>query len=169
MTTTAEKPWKLMEMNRHFPWAAERVRSSHATLEEAAVLLDGERSVVRLTVLGPDGKLLQPCDVDARKSTHKDGFMAFLVIDDPDGYGKQHFWGFWKGLVGRRGDEYGVRGQYFRAKLSEIAGGTFISGEPKRVEIYDVRKMGLTEADAMRRCEARVREVTGLKEGAVAC
>ena len=166
----SDKPWKLVEMNRHFPWLAERTHASYDTVEEAAVALNGERAIRPATVVGPDGKPLLPCDVDALVVRRSGAFMVYLLVDQPDEKGKQHFWGFWKGLVGRGMGEDGVRGQYFRANIESYKHDTTLSGDPRRVEVFDLREMGVSEQVAMERCRARVRAVTGMNpEGAVSC
>ena len=94
---------------------------------------------------------------------------VYLVMEGPDFRGRHLFWGFWWGLVGRKGDQHGVRGQIFRTNLQDHLRIVPLDGRSRKTEVLDLRDLGgISEQEAVRRCTDMVKDAQ--KKGrAVAC
>lgn len=94
---------------------------------------------------------------------------VYLVTDGPDFRGRHTFWGFWWGLVGCKLDQYGVRGQIFRANVADHVRIAPLDGRREEVKVLDLRQMGgISENEAMKRCGEMVRAAAQQKR-AKAC
>lgn len=81
--------------------------------------------------------------------------IIYLVIGGPDDFGRHTFWGLWAGYVGPTREEWGVRGQIFRANLKEHAGRSKADG--RTVKVLNVAMMGgLTEDEAYEVCKRTI-------------
>lgn len=88
--------------------------------------------------------------------------VVFLVIDEPDGYNRQHFWAFWPAYVGVRMDEWGVRGQYFHAVLQTHVDQQPVDGRQQVKQVLYLKQLQrrypqMHEGTAIRHCEDLVR------------
>jgi hypothetical protein len=94
---------------------------------------------------------------------------VYLVTDGPDFKGRHTFWGFWWGLVGRKLDQFGVRGQIFRTNVADHVRIAPLDGRRETVKVLDLREMeGVSQAEATRRCQSMVREAA-LNGRMIAC